>query len=148
MGNRIWGATPPRRNGKPDLSGVWEAARAEQTESERAASKVQIDLADISTPLRSVFWGPKREEEPLTPAALALMAQRRPQLMTTKPVDAILDWCYGSRFIRRSRLAKRGSGRSGSKLGSTFSVLPTPIVRSAYAFSSHSNAFSFPPSPT
>jgi hypothetical protein len=71
------GATPPRRNGKPDLSGVWEAARAEQTESERAASKIQIDLVDISTPLRSVFWGLKREEEPLTPAALAVMAQRR-----------------------------------------------------------------------
>jgi hypothetical protein len=39
---------------------------------------------------------------------------------------------YGCKFMRRSRSAKRGSERSGSKTGSTLIVpIPTPSERSS-----------------
>jgi hypothetical protein len=76
----------PRMKGKPDLSGVWEAARpasdAPESYTGRATAdpvNLQIDQIDASDIRRSVFFGMKREEEPLKPEALAVLAKRQNQ---------------------------------------------------------------------
>jgi hypothetical protein len=72
----------PRLNGKPDLSGVWEATRPtlDQLRSytgEADPFRIQIDHLDVGDIKRNVFLGMKREEEPLTPEAIAVMAKRK-----------------------------------------------------------------------
>jgi hypothetical protein len=76
-------APAPRMNGKPDLSGIWQAERTPLEEFARVlgpnVEKVQVDLNDITKYVVNVFWGLKREDEPLLPAAKAIMEQRAGQ---------------------------------------------------------------------
>ena len=62
-------APAPRLNGKPDLSGVWQADRSPASEYDRVLGKgfsdLQPDTQDITTHFLNVFWGMKPEEEPL-----------------------------------------------------------------------------------
>lgn len=73
-------APVPRLNGKPDLSGLWQAERSSESEYASALgsefSKVQTDLHDITKHALNVFWGLKPEEEPLRPEAAAILKQR------------------------------------------------------------------------
>src|SRR6202040_480719 len=73
-------APAPRVNGKPDLSGVWQAERTPMSEFARAfgpnLEKVQVDLNDLTKHALNVFWGLKPEEEPLRPEAIAILKQR------------------------------------------------------------------------
>ena len=77
-------APAPRMNGKPDLSGVWQAERTPIAEYARVLGdnpdKLQLDLYDITKEVMNVFWGLKPGEEPLRPEAAALMSQRRGQI--------------------------------------------------------------------
>jgi hypothetical protein len=63
-------APAPRRDGKPDLSGLWQAERTPLSEYAGALgpgfTALQIDTHDITKHVISVFWGLKPEEEPLT----------------------------------------------------------------------------------
>jgi hypothetical protein len=74
-------APAPRVNGRPDLSGVWQAERTPVEEFVRVVGpglpQLQPDLSDITKHVFNVFWGLKPEEEPLKPEAVALMRQRR-----------------------------------------------------------------------
>jgi hypothetical protein len=77
-------APAPRMSGKPDLSGVWEAARpkldAPRSYTGRATpdpDNLQIDQSDASDIRRSVFFGMNREEEPLKPEAIAVLSKRQ-----------------------------------------------------------------------
>ena len=77
-------APSPRLNGKPDLSGVWEAMRpaADALRSYTGASapdvvNLQIDQLDASDIHRNVFFGMKREQEPLKPEAIAILSKRQ-----------------------------------------------------------------------
>jgi hypothetical protein len=63
-------APAPRLNGKPDLTGLWQAERTPEPEYARVLGKdysaLQIDLHDINKDVLNVFWGLKPEEEPLS----------------------------------------------------------------------------------
>src|ERR1700733_5201508 len=73
-------APAPRVNGKPDLSGVWQAERTPLSEFARVLgkdpSRVQVDLNDVTKHVIDVFWGLRPEEEPLRPEAVAILKQR------------------------------------------------------------------------
>jgi hypothetical protein len=74
-------APAPRMNGKPDLSGVWQAERTPLAEFTRVLgdniAKVQIDLNEVTKHAINVFWGLKSEEEPLRLEAVAILKQRK-----------------------------------------------------------------------
>lgn len=73
-------APAPQKNGKPDLSGVWQDERTPRSELASAlgpaAADLQVDLTDLTKHAINVFWGLKPEEEPLRPEARAIMKQR------------------------------------------------------------------------
>jgi hypothetical protein len=73
-------APAPRMNGKPDLSGVWQAERTPPSEFARVLgsgfANTQVDLNDVTKDALNVFWGLKPEEEPLRPEAAAIVKQR------------------------------------------------------------------------
>ena len=72
-------APAPRLNGKPDISGVWQAERSPASEYDRVMGKgftdLQPDTHDITTNFLNVFWGMKPEDEPLRPEAAAIVKQ-------------------------------------------------------------------------
>jgi hypothetical protein len=73
-------APAPRTNGKPDLSGVWQAERTRVSELNRVLgetyAKQQIDFNDLNKYGLDVFWGLKPAEEPLRSEAAALLKKR------------------------------------------------------------------------
>jgi hypothetical protein len=74
-------APVPRMNGRPDLSGLWQAERTPVSEFVRVLGPglpgIQPDLNDVTKHVLNVFWDVKPGEEPLRPAAAALMEQRQ-----------------------------------------------------------------------
>src|SRR5689334_12404674 len=68
-------APAPRLNGKPDLSGLWQAERTPEREYSGVLGNeftaLQIDLQDINKNVLNIFWGLKPEEEPLRPEGAA-----------------------------------------------------------------------------
>src|SRR5215510_5248099 len=74
-------APAPRLNGKPDLSGLWQAERTPVSEIVRVlgpeAPQIQPDLNEITKHVLNVFWDVKPGEEPLRPEAAALTEQRQ-----------------------------------------------------------------------
>jgi hypothetical protein len=80
-------APAPHRNGKPDLSGVWQAERTPVSELNRVLgdrfTKLQVDFNDVTSHMIDVFWGLKPNEEPLRPAAAAILKQRENLDFTT-----------------------------------------------------------------
>lgn len=73
-------APVPRLNGKPDLSGVWQAERTPFGEFARVlgdeTTSVQVDLNDVTKYMINVFWDVKPGEQPLRTAAEAVVKQR------------------------------------------------------------------------
>jgi hypothetical protein len=73
-------APAPRINGRPDLSGVWQAERTPESEFARVLGKdglkLAIDRNDITKDVINVFWGLKPEEQPLKPEAVAILKER------------------------------------------------------------------------
>jgi len=63
-------APAPRLNGKPELSGLWQAERTSLREYASVLGNdftaVQIDTHDITKNVLNIFWGLKPEEEPLS----------------------------------------------------------------------------------
>ena len=83
-GKPVLTAPAPRMSGKPDLSGVWEAARptidALRSYTGRATPdpvNLQIDQSDAADIRRSVFFGMNREQEPLKAEAIAVLSKRQ-----------------------------------------------------------------------
>jgi hypothetical protein len=74
-------AAAPRFNGKPDLSGVWQAERTPLDEWVKVLGpglpQIQPDLMDVTKHVIDVFWGLTPQEEPLGPEAAAVLQQRR-----------------------------------------------------------------------
>jgi hypothetical protein len=72
-------APAPRLNGRPDLSGVWQAERTSVPELARVLgdefNAVQIDPQDFTKEVIDAFWGLKPEQVPVTPEGTA--AQKR-----------------------------------------------------------------------
>jgi hypothetical protein len=73
-------APAPQLNGKPDLTGVWEAERTPSSEYDRVLgpgfNDVQVDAQDVTKQVIDVFWGLKPEEEPVQPEAVAILKER------------------------------------------------------------------------
>ena len=74
-------AAAPRTNGKPDLSGVWQAQRGPASAYEgilgAAGAQVQVDLLDTTPSYIDLFVGTKPADEPLTEAGKAAFARNR-----------------------------------------------------------------------
>jgi len=74
-------APAPRLNGKPDLSGLWQAERTPVSEFTRVLgpelAQIQPDLSDVTKHVINVFWDIKPEEWPIRPEAAALTEQRQ-----------------------------------------------------------------------
>jgi hypothetical protein len=74
-------APAPRLNGKPDVSGVWQAERTPVSEFVRVLGPglpaIQPDLNDITKHVLNVLWDVPPGEQPLRPEAAALMGQRQ-----------------------------------------------------------------------
>ena len=72
-------APAPRVNGKPDLSGVWQAERPPVDEFVKIAGPglplLQVDLNDITKYVLNVFWPMKPGEEPFRPEGAAAFKQ-------------------------------------------------------------------------
>jgi hypothetical protein len=74
-------APAPRLNGKPDLSGLWEAARTPVSEFVRVLGpglpEIQPDLNDTTRHVINVLWDVNPGEQLLRPEAVALTQQRQ-----------------------------------------------------------------------
>ena len=72
-------APAPRLNGKPDLSGVWQAERTPVSEYLRVLGPgydaLQIDTNDITKHVMNVLWDVPASEQPLRPETVALMQE-------------------------------------------------------------------------
>src|SRR5262249_15826051 len=70
-------APAPRLNGKPDLTGVWQAERTPLAEIAKVVGQevvdVQVDISLASAQGASVLWGVRPEDEPLTPEGAAVL---------------------------------------------------------------------------
>ena len=114
-GKPVLTAPAPRMNGKPDLSGVWEAARptidAPRSYTGRATPdpvNLQIDQSDAADIRRSVFFGMNREEEPLKAEAIAVLSKRQneqPPAVRCLPqgVPGVM-MAYAFKFVQTPRL--------------------------------------------
>src|SRR5712664_1928514 len=73
-------APAPRLNGKPDLSGLWEADATPRSELDRVLPPgffdLQVDLPGVSKYLINLLWDFKPEDDPSRPETLALLKQR------------------------------------------------------------------------
>ena len=74
-------APPPRLNGKPNLSGLWQSERTPTSEFAKVLgpgfTEVQTDYNDVTKHMVNVFWDMKPDEMPIRPEAAALTAQRQ-----------------------------------------------------------------------
>src|SRR5215510_3672449 len=79
-GNPNLTAPAPRLNGKPDLSGLWQAEKTSEREYSSVLgdgfTALQVDAYDITKYVLNVFWGMKPEEEPLRPEAACILKHR------------------------------------------------------------------------
>jgi hypothetical protein len=73
-------APAPRLNGKPDLSGLWQAEKTPASEYQRVLGNdftaLQIDTHDITKYVLNIFWGMRPEDEPLRPEGAAILKKR------------------------------------------------------------------------
>jgi hypothetical protein len=74
-------AAAPRLNGKPDLSGLWQAERTPLSEFARVLGpegiKIQPDLNDITKHVVNVLWDVNPADQPLRPEGAALTQERQ-----------------------------------------------------------------------
>jgi len=74
-------APAPRLNGRPDLSGMWEAERTPTSEFVRVLGPglpaIQPDLNDVTKHVINVFWDLQPTELPLRPEAVEITEQRQ-----------------------------------------------------------------------
>jgi hypothetical protein len=80
-GKPILTAPAPRINGKPDLSGLWEADATPRIELDRVLPPgyfdLQIDVPALSKYVVNLLWDFKPEDDPSRPQTLALLKQHR-----------------------------------------------------------------------
>ena len=78
-------APTPRVNGRPDISGLWQAERTPGGEYDNVLGNgfraIQPDVHDITKNVLNVFWGMKPEEEPLTAEGSALLKRHSQNLL-------------------------------------------------------------------
>jgi hypothetical protein len=74
-------AAAPRLNGRPDLSGLWEAERTPTAEFVRVLGpglvEIQPDLNEVTKHTINVFWDVEPADVPLRPEAVAITEARQ-----------------------------------------------------------------------
>ena len=94
-------------NGKPDLSGVWKAEPTPLSEIEKVIphfGDIQIDEQVTSKYILNLFWGLKREEEPLRAEAAAVIQQ----LIVQQPKNGKYYKLLGDLYDNNNMPAKAG----------------------------------------
>jgi hypothetical protein len=108
--NRLAGPAP-HVNGKPDLSGLWEADRTPVAEFARVLPKdvvsEQIDINDSTKEGLNVFWGVKSNDVPLQPAGLAVLKQR--EKMTSPSARCLPEGVPAGMFFYPSKIVQAPS---------------------------------------
>ena len=96
-------APAPRMNGKPDLSGLWQAERTPEREYTDVLGKefagLQIDLHDINKNTLNIFWGMKPEEEPLRPEGAAAYKRHQENPLTYPHTQCLPDGVPADMFV-------------------------------------------------
>src|SRR5712691_9234971 len=96
-------APAPRTNGKPDLSGLWQAERTPEREYTSVLgnefANLQIDLHDINKNVMNVFWGMKPEEEPLRPEGAAVYKRHQENPQTYPHTNCLPDGIPADMFV-------------------------------------------------
>jgi hypothetical protein len=74
-------AAAPRLNGRPDLSGVWQAERTPMSEYVQALgeefTRIEVDIAEVTKHVIDLFWGVPPDQVPLRPNGAAILRQRQ-----------------------------------------------------------------------
>ena len=87
-------APAPRLNGKPDLSGRWQAERTPVSEFVRVLGpglpQIQPDLNDVTKHVLNVFWDVKPGEAPLRPEAAPSPSSGKRAVEISRPRTACL----------------------------------------------------------
>ena len=90
-------------NGKPDLSGLWQAERTPEREYTSVLGNdfaaLQIDLHDINKNVMNVFWGLKPEEEPLRPEGAAAYQHHQENPLTYPHTLCLPDGVPADMFV-------------------------------------------------
>ena len=96
-------APAPRLNGKPDLSGLWQAERTPDREYTGVLGNdftaIQIDLQDINKNVLNVFWGLKPEDEPLRPEGAAVYKLHQENPLTYPHAQCLPDGVPADMFV-------------------------------------------------
>ena len=96
-------APAPRLNGKPDLSGLWQADRTPEREYTGVLGNdfaaVQIDLQDINKNVLNVFWGLRPEDEPLRPEGAAVYKLHQENPLTYPHAQCLPDGVPADMFV-------------------------------------------------
>lgn len=73
-------APAPQMNGKPDLTGVWQAERTSSADFNKVLgdsfSSNQVDHNDFTKYVVNIFWGMRPGTEPVTPAVAPILQAR------------------------------------------------------------------------
>src|SRR6516164_7357862 len=96
-------APAPRLDGKPDLSGLWQAERTPDREYTGVLGNeftaIQIDLQDINKNVLNVFWGLKPEDEPLRPEGAAVYKRHQENPLTYPHAQCLPDGVPADMFV-------------------------------------------------
>jgi hypothetical protein len=96
-------APAPRLNGKPDLSGLWQAERTPEREYTSVLGNdfaaLQIDLHDINKNVKNIFWGLKPEEEPLSTEGAAAFKRHQENPNTYPHTQCLPDGLPADMFV-------------------------------------------------
>jgi len=102
-------AAAPRANGKPDVSGVWQAERPPADEFVPVLGKqgvgLQVDIGDLTKNAINVFWDLKPGEEPLTPEGRAEL-QRNQRSGVYPPSECLPTGIPSAMFIYAFKLVQ------------------------------------------
>jgi hypothetical protein len=96
-------APAPRLDGKPDLSGLWQAERTPDREYTGVLGNeftaIQIDLQDINKNVLNVFWGLKPEDEPLRPEGAAVYKRHQENPLAYPHAQCLPDGVPADMFV-------------------------------------------------
>ena len=103
-------APAPRLNGKPNLSGLWQAERTPERDYAAVLGDdfpgLQIDLVDINKNVLDIFWGLKPGEEPLSPEGAAVYKQHQDNPIAYPHAQCLPDGIPADMFVMTFKMVQ------------------------------------------